>query len=220
MIRTQQLRRDYREGTRVVHALDGIDVEIAEGEFVSVTGPSGCGKTTLLQLIGALDTPSSGSITVAGIDLSSADERTRTHFRREQVGIVFQFFNLLPTLTVAENVGLPLRLCGTPAEEIHGRVNALLPRVGLANRSTHLPRQLSGGEMQRVAIARALVHHPPLLLADEPTGNLDSAAAAVVMELIRELHVEQGLTLLLVTHSEEVAGMAGRRICLRDGKVE
>jgi putative ABC transport system ATP-binding protein len=219
MIHTRQLRRDYHEGSRTVHALNGVDVDVAEGEFVAVTGPSGCGKTTLLQLIGALDTPTAGSITVGGIDLATAREGTRTRFRREQVGIVFQFFNLLPTLTVAENVALPLRLRGIATDDINGRVNALLPRVGLGDRATHLPRQLSGGEMQRVAIARAIVHQPPLLLADEPTGNLDSGAAATVMELIRELHVEQGLTLLLVTHSEEVATMAQRRIRMLDGMI-
>lgn len=201
-------------------ALDGVDIDVAEGEFVSITGPSGCGKTTLLQLIGALDTPTSGAITVAGIDLSSAKEATRTRFRREEVGIVFQFFNLLPTLTVAENIGLPLRLQGIRGDAIRERVDALLPMVGLADRFTHLPRQLSGGEMQRVAIARALIHRPRLLLADEPTGNLDSSTARAVMELMNTLHAETGLTLLLVTHSEEVAGMAGRRIHLRDGVVE
>lgn len=220
MITTCNLSKHYAEGDRVVRALDALDLSVDCGEFVSVTGPSGCGKTTLLQLVGALDTPSDGEIEAAGVSLQLASENERTVYRRQEVGIVFQFFNLLPTLTVAENIGLPLRLQGTSVGEITRRVGSILPRVGLENRATHLPQQLSGGEMQRVALARALVHQPRILLADEPTGNLDSENAALVMTLIHQLHSEGDLTLLLVTHSEEVAEMADRRIRMRDGKLD
>ena len=220
MITTCNLSKHYTEGDRVVRALDALDLSVDCGEFVSVTGPSGCGKTTLLQLVGALDTPSDGEIEAAGVSLQLASEKERTAYRRQEVGIVFQFFNLLPTLTVAENIGLPLRLQGTPVGEITRRVDSILPRVGLENRATHLPQQLSGGEMQRVALARALIHQPRILLADEPTGNLDSENAALVMTLIHQLHSEGDLTLLLVTHSEEVAEMADRRIRMRDGKLD
>jgi len=220
VITTCNLSKHYAEGDRVVRALDALDLSVDCGEFVSVTGPSGCGKTTLLQLVGALDTPSDGEIEAAGVSLQLASENERTVYRRQEVGIVFQFFNLLPTLTVAENIGLPLRLQGTSVGEITRRVGSILPRVGLENRATHLPQQLSGGEMQRVALARALVHQPRILLADEPTGNLDSENAALVMTLIHQLHSEGDLTLLLVTHSEEVAEMADRRIRMRDGKLD
>ena len=201
-------------------ALDGVDLSIKSGEFVTITGPSGCGKTTLLQLVGALDLPTSGTIEVDGLNLGQASESERNQYRRERVGIIFQFFNLLPTMSVEENVALPLRLNGKSHSEIQNRLNELIPRVGLRERAKHLPHQLSGGEMQRVALARALAHQPKVLLADEPTGNLDSANASLVMDLINQIHQEEELTLLLVTHSEQVAQMGTRRIQMRDGQIE
>lgn len=220
MIVARDLYREYAEGERRVRALNGLNLDIGQGEFVSVTGPSGCGKTTLLQILGALDTPTSGEIRVADMSLGSATEAQRNLYRRRDVGIVFQFFNLLPTLTVAENIGLPLRLAGTGGDAIAERIDELLPQIGLEDRATHLPHQLSGGEMQRVALARALAHRPRLLLADEPTGNLDSTTATRVMELISSVHGSTDLTLVMVTHSEEVASMADRRIRLLDGQLE
>jgi len=220
VIVARDLYREYAEGERRVRALNGLNLDIGQGEFVSVTGPSGCGKTTLLQILGALDTPTSGEIRVADMSLGSATEAQRNLYRRRDVGIVFQFFNLLPTLTVAENIGLPLRLAGTGGDAIAERIDELLPQIGLEDRATHLPHQLSGGEMQRVALARALAHRPRLLLADEPTGNLDSTTATRVMELISSVHGSTDLTLVMVTHSEEVASMADRRIRLLDGQLE
>jgi putative ABC transport system ATP-binding protein len=200
-------------------ALDDVSLEIAAGEFVAVTGPSGCGKSTLMHLIGGLDTPTTGEIAVDGLPLHRASEDELTAYRRHKLGIVFQFFNLLPTMSVFENVCLPLLLRGEPMSKVRPQAEEIIELVGLADRSRHGMHQLSGGQLQRTAIARALVHHPRLLLADEPTGNLDSANAAQIMELLQKISSQRRTTMLVVTHSEEVARITSRRIRLRDGKI-
>ncbi len=200
-------------------ALDDVSLEIAEHEFVAITGPSGCGKSTLMHVIGGLDTPTSGEVTVGGLALHRATEPELTNYRRRQVGIVFQFFNLLPTMSVLENVCLPLLLQGRPLAEAQPKAAAMIELVGLTDRANHRMHQLSGGQLQRTAIARALVHEPRVLLADEPTGNLDSASAAQVMTLLEKIASQRRTTLLLVTHSEEIARRTDRRIRMRDGKI-
>jgi putative ABC transport system ATP-binding protein len=230
VVRTVGLTRRYKMGDAFVDALRGVDLTIARGEFVALVGPSGSGKSTVLNLIGGLDRPTSGQVWINGIELSASDERTLTRHRRQHVGFVFQSFNLLPRLTAEENVALPLMFSGVPEKERRARARALLERVGLGPRLTHRPTQLSGGEQQRVAIARALVGQPALLLADEPTGNLDTATGAEIMALLKELNQDQrsarspdrgrGLTLLVVTHDPEVATFADRIVKLRDGQVE
>jgi putative ABC transport system ATP-binding protein len=230
VVRTVGLTRRYKMGDAFVDALRGVDLIIARGEFVALVGPSGSGKSTVLNLIGGLDRPTSGQVWINGIELSASDERTLTQHRRQHVGFVFQSFNLLPRLTAEENVSLPLMFSGVPEKERRARARALLERVGLGPRLTHRPTQLSGGEQQRVAIARALVGQPALLLADEPTGNLDTATGAEIMALLKELNQDQrstrspdrcrGLTLLVVTHDPEVAAFADRIVKLRDGQVE
>jgi putative ABC transport system ATP-binding protein len=207
-------------GDAHVDALRGVDLSIARGEFVALVGPSGSGKSTVLNLIGGLDRPTGGQVWINGTELSSSDERTLTRHRRQHVGFVFQSFNLLPRLTAQENVALPLMFSNVPEKEREARARALLARVGLEQRLSHRPTQLSGGEQQRVAIARALVSEPALLLADEPTGNLDTASGAEIMALLKELNQERGLTLLVVTHDAEVAAFADRVVSLRDGRVE
>ena len=202
-----------------MHALENVSLEIAEHEFVAVIGPSGCGKSTLMHLIAGLDRPSTGEIVVAGLRLTTADDLALTNFRRRQIGLVFQFFNLLPTMNALENVSLPLLLQGTPLEEATSRAKEMLELVGLTKRSSHFVHQLSGGEQQRTAIARALVHRPALLIADEPTGNLDTASAARVLELLQQIARERRTTLVVVTHSPEVAAATMRRVELRDGKL-
>ena len=219
MISLQNVNRYYEVGERSVHALDGISLTIARHEFVAVVGPSGCGKSTLMHLIAGLDRPTAGEITVDGLSLTTADDAALTNFRRRQLGLVFQFFNLLPTMNAVENVSLPLLLQGVPIAEATTRANEMLELVGLTNRATHFIHQLSGGEQQRTAIARALVHRPSLLIADEPTGNLDTASAERVLALLRRIADEQLATLILVTHSAEVAAAASRWIEMRDGKI-
>ncbi len=219
MISLQNVTRYYETGERSVHALGGVSLSIAPHEFVAVVGPSGCGKSTLLHLIAGLDRPTAGEITVDGLSLTTAGDAALTHFRRRQLGLVFQFFNLLPTMNVQENVSLPLLLQGVPLAECEARAQELLRRVGLTERAGHFVHQLSGGEQQRTAIARALVHRPSLLIADEPTGNLDTASAERVLALLREIADEQLATLILVTHSAEVAAAASRIIEMRDGKI-
>jgi putative ABC transport system ATP-binding protein len=197
--------------------LDGVSLDVASGETVAVAGPSGSGKSTLLGLVAGLDTPSSGTIVVAGIEVTRLGEAALARFRRETLGYVFQSYHLIPTLTAAENVGVPLDLAGvagTPA-----RVAELLAGVGLADRGHHYPAQLSGGEQQRVALARAMALDPPLLLADEPTGNLDSATGAAIIDLLFALNRERGTTLLLVTHDATLAARADRVVSLRDGRI-
>lgn len=220
VVRTVGLTRRYKMGDTFVDALRGVDLTIARGEFVALVGPSGSGKSTVLNLIGGLDRPTRGQVWINGIELSASDERTLTQHRRQRVGFVFQSFNLLPRLTAEENVALPLMFSGVPEKERRRRARALLERVGLGHRLTHRPTQLSSGEQQRVAIARALVGQPALLLADEPTGNLDTATGKEIMALLKELNQERGLTLLVVTHDPEVAAFADRIIRLRDGRVQ
>jgi putative ABC transport system ATP-binding protein len=219
MISLENVTRYYEAGDRSVHALDGVSLAIARHEFVAVAGPSGCGKSTLMHLIAGLDRPTTGEIVVDGLSLTTADDAQLTNFRRRQLGLVFQFFNLLPMMNVLENVSLPLMLQGVPIAQCTARADELLRLVGLTSRAKHFIHQLSGGEQQRTAIARALVHRPSLLIADEPTGNLDTASAARVLELLRQITHEQLATLILVTHSAEVAAAASRRIEMRDGKI-
>jgi ABC-type lipoprotein export system ATPase subunit len=216
MIRLDRVTRQYPGG---VVALDCVSLEIADREFVAVTGPSGCGKSTLMHLIGGLDTPTSGEVHVNGLALHGATDAQLTEYRRRSLGMVFQFFNLLPAMTVLENVSLPLLLAGRPLKEARESAAAWLERTGLSHRLGHFPHQLSGGEMQRTAISRALVHQPAVLLADEPTGNLDSANAAQVMETLQKIASQRICTMVIVTHSEEVARVPDRRIVMRDGKL-
>jgi ABC-type lipoprotein export system ATPase subunit len=218
--RLRGVERVYGRGDARVRALDGIDLEIAAGEFVVVAGASGSGKTTLLQLLGALDGPTAGEIAFDGRDLATLGPRELTRIRRRELGFVFQQFNLIPTLRARENVeaaAAPLRLASA---ERRARAEELLERVGLGRRTRHLPGQLSGGEQQRVAIARALVNAPRVVLADEPTGNLDSRTGREVLALLRELTGEGGRTMVLISHDPEIAAGAGRLIRLRDGRVE
>ena len=219
MISLQNVSRYYEAGERSVHALEDVTLSIGGHEFVAVVGPSGCGKSTLMHLIAGLDRPTAGEIMVDGLSLTKADDAQLTHFRRRQLGLVFQFFNLLPTMNALENISLPLLLQGVPLAESEARARELLELVGLTNRATHFVHQLSGGEQQRTAIARALVHRPSLLIADEPTGNLDTASAERVLALLRQIANEQLATLILVTHSAEVAAASSRRIELRDGRI-
>jgi ABC-type lipoprotein export system ATPase subunit len=196
-----------------------VSFEAAAGDFIALTGPSGCGKSTLLHLVGGMDFPSRGFVLLDGVALNELGEEALARVRRTKIGFVFQFFNLLPTLTVAENVALPLLLEGASEDKSRDRVNALLDRVGLAARATHFPAQLSGGEMQRAAIIRAIIAEPKLVLADEPTGNLDTENGTQVIRLLADLNRELGVTVLLATHSDEAAGYASRTIRMRDGLI-
>lgn len=217
MVHCRQLCRSYSSGALHVPAVRDLNLEIRDGEFVAITGPSGSGKSTLLNLIGSLDSPDSGEIVVAGLALHQASEAEKTEFRRREIGIVFQFFNLMPTMTVRENVMLPLALRGDDLKAGHQRAGELLGLVGLGERQTYFPHQLSGGEMQRVAFARALIHAPRLVIADEPTGNLDSANRDRIIDVLRDIHGQGLATLVVVTHEEEVAAAASRRVEMRDG---
>ena len=199
--------------------LDSVSFTVAAGERLALTGPSGSGKTTLLNCLGGVDRPDAGEITLNGLRIDQLDSDGLARLRREHVGTVFQFFHLLPTLTAEENIALPLQLLGVAATERRLRVEGFLERIGLSHRASALPAQLSGGEQQRVAIARALIHKPDLILADEPTGNLDSANGANILELLRELTDETRTALILVTHSEEAAAICQNRIHLRDGRI-
>lgn len=214
-VSVQGLGKYYFRGREKVLALDDVSFQIHPGEFVSIVGPSGSGKTTLLNLMGCMDAPSTGSLRIQGQEVGTMSELERTRLRRDRLGFVFQHFGLVPTLTVAENVALPAFFARRTASH---RVEALLGRVGLGDRRDHRPHQLSGGEMQRVAIARALVNEPLLLLADEPTGNLDSDTGASILELFRELN-RAGLTVVVVTHNPVLARVAARCLTLRDGRL-
>jgi len=213
------LTRTFEVGETTVEALRSINLEVERGQFLALVGPSGSGKSTLLNLVGGLDRPSDGQLWIDGMELSASKEKALTEHRRRRVGFVFQSFNLLPRLTALENVALPLMFVGVPERERMERAGQLLDQVGLSGRLDHRPTQLSGGEQQRVAIARALVNRPAIILADEPTGNIDTATGAEIMELLRRLNREQGVTLLLVTHDPEAAGFADRVIQLRDGRI-
>jgi putative ABC transport system ATP-binding protein len=207
------------QAPEAVHALRGIDLALAAGAFVSVEGPSGCGKTTLLNLLGLLDAPTAGELRWDGGAVGERTDRERSRLRLERVGFIFQRFYLLPTLTAAENVELPMRALRVPRAERHARAARLLEEVGLTSRARAYPHQLSGGEEQRVAIARALANGPGLLLADEPTGELDSASATVVLDLLECARADRAASLVLVTHNPEVAGRASRHLQLRDGRI-
>ena len=220
MIRCTDLRKIYRQGDNEVTSLAGVSLTIAKGSFAVIMGPSGSGKSTLLHLIGGLDRPSSGELLVDGRLIAQMVDDEVTLFRRIKIGFVFQFFNLLPTLTALENVALPLVLDGRPKGEADARAEMLLAKVGLAKRKLHLPEELSGGEIQRIAIARALAFKPPILLADEPTGNLDSKTGEAILTVLRQINQEEGCTVVMVTHSEEAARYGDRKIFLRDGRVE
>jgi len=219
MIELKNVTRRYRQGENGVVALDNVSLRIEASEFVAVTGESGSGKSTFLHLVGALDKPDAGEVIVDGLALQSASEQQLTAYRAQKLGIVFQFFNLLPTLNVLENVCVPLRFQRVRRREAVLRAREMLRLVGMERRAEHFVHQLSGGEIQRAAIARALVHQPAVLLADEPTGNLDGANAAKVMEIFQRIGEQRLATLVLVTHNLEFAERAERRIVLRDGKV-
>jgi putative ABC transport system ATP-binding protein len=218
MIQLDRVTKQF-EGKRQVVALDAVSVAIPRGQMVSIIGPSGSGKSTLLNLVGGLDRPSSGEVRVDGEALAGLSDDGLTRVRRDKIGFIFQFFNLLPTLSCLENVGLPLHLRGWPRRKVDERANELLNLVQLGHRIQHLPDELSGGERQRVAIARALSIYPPILLADEPTGNLDTRTGEEILGLIRDVHSRLGCTVVIVTHDMNVAQSCQRTIALRDGRV-
>jgi putative ABC transport system ATP-binding protein len=219
MIETSQLCRTFHVGDSSVHALDHVDLQIEPGEFVAVMGPSGSGKSTLMNILGCLDTPNAGHYNLLDHEVANLDDEQLSKIRNQQIGFVFQSFHLLPRMTALENVLLPLRYSNADPAEARQRGLELLARLSLSDRSDHRPNQLSGGQRQRVAIARSLSNEPPLILADEPTGNLDSRTSAEIMELFGELN-SRGQTLLMVTHEEEIAEYARRLIRMRDGKIE
>jgi len=218
VIRLSNVSKEF-DGKRRVVALEAVDLEIARGEMVSIVGPSGSGKSTLLNLIGGLDHPTTGEIDIDGARLSGLSDDALTRVRRDKIGFIFQFFNLLPTLSSMENVAIPLHLRGWPRKKIDERAKELLNLVQLGHRLEHLPDELSGGERQRVAIARALSVYPPILLADEPTGNLDTHTGEDILALIRDVHSRLGSTVLIVTHDRTVAESCSRVVALRDGRV-
>ena len=213
------VRKLYRTGDSVVRALDGVDLRIRKGEYVAIMGPSGSGKSTMMNLLGCLDVPTSGRYLLDGCDVSRMDDDRLSEVRGRQIGFVFQSFNLLPRMTAQENVALPLLYAGVGKEERLRRAAETLCQVGLSHRMTHRPDALSGGQRQRVAVARALVTHPSSILADEPTGNLDTATSREVMKLFGDIH-RKGNTVILVTHEEDIARYAERIVYLRDGKIE
>jgi putative ABC transport system ATP-binding protein len=219
VIELEQVYKTYATGSLEVHALRGVSLKIGEGEYVAVMGPSGSGKSTLMHIVGCLDVPSSGRYRLAGTDVSAMDEADLAHVRNRRIGFVFQQFNLLPSLSAWRNVELPLCYTGVPRHERRERALAALDRVGLADRVEHRPGELSGGQQQRVAVARALVTDPALILADEPTGNLDSRSSDDVLALLDELH-GAGRTVVLITHESSVAGRAGRTLRIRDGLLD
>jgi putative ABC transport system ATP-binding protein len=219
VLEARDLRKQYQMGKNLIEALAGIDFKVEKGEFVAIMGPSGSGKSTLLHLLGGLDTPSKGEITLADKRLSILSERAATLARRHNVGFVFQFFNLLPTLTAEENILLPVIIDGKSPRKFSGRLNSLLELVGLSDRRYHKPDQLSGGEQQRVAIARSLITQPAILLADEPTGNLDSKTGTAIMELLRRSAQELEQTVIVVTHDPKAAAYASRVVFLQDGSI-
>ncbi len=218
MIRISGLKKSYLMGSLTVHALMDVSFEVEKGEFVAIMGSSGSGKSTLLNLLGCLDTPSEGQYILAGHEVSRMDDDRLAEIRNAEIGFVFQTFNLLPRKTAQDNVALPLLYARVPREERDRRAAEMLARVGLAERMHHRPNELSGGQRQRVAIARALVNKPAIILADEPTGNLDSATSVEIMELFRDLH-KSGNTLVMVTHEPDIAAYAERTIVIRDGLV-
>jgi putative ABC transport system ATP-binding protein len=221
VLETRGLRKNYgAEGEICVHALRGVDLQVRKGELLAIMGPSGSGKSTLLHILGGVETPSTGQVLLEGVDLATLDDDQRTIIRRQRMGFIFQSFNLLPAFTAEENVALPLELGGTPSAEARRRAADTLKLVSMSHRRDHIPSTMSGGEQQRVAIARALVMRPALLLADEPTGNLDSANGRQVTALLRRLATREEQTIVMVTHDASVAAQADRLVRLRDGLVE
>jgi lipoprotein-releasing system ATP-binding protein len=218
-IRVENLSKRYRQGPRTVEALRGIDVVFAAGESVAIVGPSGAGKTTLLHILGTIDRPSEGSVLYGGQDVFSMDERDIARFRNRTVGFIFQFHHLLPEFTALENAMLPALIHGMGKQEAKGRAGEILRQVGLEDRMTHKPGELSGGEQQRVAVARSLILGPEVLLADEPTGNLDKETGEGVFQLLLRMNQERGITTVIVTHNEEIARRLPRRVRLVDGRV-
>jgi putative ABC transport system ATP-binding protein len=218
MIRMRDIRKVYNTGRVEVEALRGVDLDIAANDYVAIVGPSGSGKSTLMNLIGCLDTPTSGEYVLSGDRVAGLDRNRLAEIRNRHIGFVFQNFNLLPYATAMENVELPLVFAGVPARERHARAEELLERVGLGERMAHKPGELSGGQMQRVAIARALVNQPAIVLADEPTGNLDSTAGRAIVALFAELHVN-GQTIVIISHDAAVARQASRVVHIRDGQI-
>lgn len=219
IVRTIDLTKEFKMGPQVVRALREVNLEVGLGEFLGIIGPSGSGKSTLLSLIGGLDHPTSGRIIVNGIDIASLDEDDLAAYRRQRVGFVFQLFNLIPTMTALQNVEFPLVFAGVPPRERRSRAEDLLKQMGLADRLSHRPTELSGGEQQRVAIARALVNNPDVLLADEPTGNLDTKTGDEVMQILKRLNESGRITVLVATHDPRITQFAHWTIRLRDGKV-
>ena len=219
LIHARSLRKTYQIGGQVVHALDGLDLDITRNEYVALMGPSGSGKSTLMNMLGCLDSPTSGRYVLNGQDVSALDDDALADIRNREIGFVFQTFNLLPRYSALENVALPMIYAGIPREQRETRASEVLTQVGLADRIDHKPNELSGGQRQRVAVARALVMNPSIILADEPTGNLDTTTSHEVMELFSEIQ-QAGNTVILVTHEEDIAACAHRTVRLRDGKIE
>ncbi len=220
MIRLENVSKIYEMGERYIKALDSVTMELKKGDFISVIGPSGSGKSTLLHIMGLIDTPTSGKVIFDGEDVSNLRERQLSRLRLRKIGFVFQQFYLLPTLTALENVELPMKEAKVPRKERRERTMKLLEEVGLGDRMEHYPRQLSGGEQQRVAIARALANNPEIILADEPTGEVDSKTSERIMETFHKLNREEGITLVVVTHDPTVAKKAKRTLKMRDGRIE
>lgn len=219
VVHTQDLRKDLKMGEVVVHAVRGVSLSVARGEFLGIIGPSGSGKSTLLGLIGGLDSPTAGRVWIDGVDITAMDERGLTRVRNEKIGFVFQFFNLVPTLSALENVALPVQFARQRKYAPRRRAQELLTMLGLGDRLGHRPAQLSGGQQQRVALARALANDPPLLLCDEPTGNLDTESSEVVLKALRDVQQQLGTTVIVVTHDMEVASQCDRVVALIDGKI-
>ena len=219
VIRVRDLTKQLPLGKVTVHALRGVSLDIYAGEMVSIVGPSGSGKSTLLGLIGGLDSPTSGIIEIDGVDISRMNEDQLTEIRNEKIGFIFQFFNLIPTLTALENVALPIQFAQKPKFKPEKRARELLKMLGLSDRMNHRPAELSGGQQQRVAIARALANNPPLLLADEPTGNLDTESGRIVLDALKQVQQESGTTVVIVTHDAELARYADRGVTLVDGEI-
>ena len=217
MIQLREVSKTVKSGDQPLTILHPLTLDIPDGRFLAIVGPSGSGKSTLLGLIAGLDAPTSGAVLIDGVDITRLDEDALARLRGEKIGFVFQFFHLIPSLTAYENVAVPMEIAGTP--DVGRRTDALLQEVGLTGRAHHYPSQLSGGEQQRVALARALANAPAIVLADEPTGNLDTATGRHILELLREIHRVRGTTIILVTHDAELAAIADSRMVLRDGRV-
>jgi putative ABC transport system ATP-binding protein len=219
LLEASDLTRNYQLDAAPVAALRGVSLKVERGDFIALTGPSGCGKSTLLQICGAMDRADEGELRLDGLEVKSLDDAALTRLRRQKIGFVFQFFNLLPTLSVRENIAMPLLLAKTPEPDAFERAALLAERVGIAHRLDHLPGQISGGEAQRAALARAVIHRPGLLIADEPTGSLDSTNGRRVLDLLQELNRELGVAVLMATHDAGVASAAGKILAMKDGRM-